>query len=288
MAEKDQTSADRDAMLREMARHRGFRLVKSRRRKPGVGDYGRYGLTEAAGKRVFGFGVKGLTATGEEIAAFLRKSELSAWGASVDATPDRPVARKKPEPEVEAMPEPEPVIRPRRAGARKAPATAREQKPEPIPPPPPPPPPPAQQPEPALAIRKATKDDTDAIAALIGGADNSAAIGARITEARRAKAVILVADRDGVIGVVVGSAFTTLQSGRIGRLSLILVSRDEQRQGVGRLLVDAAQAALTKQGCVLVEAVSDIAIRNAHAFFRKLGFEQASYRFTRAGDAAAD
>jgi hypothetical protein len=36
--------AERDKMLREMAQHRGFKLVKSRRRKPG-GDFGRYGLT---------------------------------------------------------------------------------------------------------------------------------------------------------------------------------------------------------------------------------------------------
>jgi N-acetylglutamate synthase-like GNAT family acetyltransferase len=287
MAEKDQTGVDRDAMLREMARHRGFRLVKSRRRKPGVGDYGRYGLTEAAGgKEIFGFGAKGVTATGDEIAAFLRKGELSAWSASIDATPARPAERKRIEPE----PERESEIRPRPTRSIKArkPPTAAPLRPKKKPEAAPPLPPPAPKPEPALAIRKATKDDTDAITALIGGADNSAAIGARITEARRAKAVILVADRDGVIGVVVGTAFATLQSGRIGRLSLIVVSRDEQRQGVGRLLVDAAQAALTKQGCVLVEAVSDIAIRNAHAFFRKLGFEQASYRFTRAGDAAAD
>ncbi|QNA85231.1 GNAT family N-acetyltransferase [Sphingomonas sp. So64.6b] len=281
MADPDRAKEE-DETLREMARHRGFKLVKSRRRKPGVGDYGRYGLSDSAGKQVLGFGAKGLTATGEEIAAFLRKGELSAWGASVDATPARPIARKPAsKPEAETIPQPEPAIRPRRAGRRTAPATPEpREKPEPAPAAPPPP-----SPEPTLAIRKATKNDADAIAALIGGADDSEVIGARITEALRAKAVILVADRDGVIGVVVGSAFTTLQSGRIGRLSLILVSRNEQRQGVGRLLVDAAQAALTKQGCALVEAVSDIAIRNAHAFFRKLGFEQASYRFTRAGDA---
>ncbi|MGY4397213.1 N-acetylglutamate synthase-like GNAT family acetyltransferase [Sphingomonas sp. UYAg733] len=279
----DIAGQDRDEMLRNMARHRGFKLVKSRRRKPGAGDFGLYGLTEAiGGKEIVGFGAKGLTATGDEIAAFLREGELSAWGASIDATPARPVARKKPEPEPDDEPEPE--IRPRAVRSSKlrkpsaAPPLPPKKKPEPAPPA-----------EPALTIRQATKDDAVAIAALLraldGAQDEGAKTGTRIAEAQRDKAVILVADRDGVIGVVAGSVFATLQSGRIGRLSLILVAPDQRRRGVGRMLVEAAQAALAKRGCAQVEAVSDIAIRNSHAFFRKLGFEQASYRFTRAADA---
>jgi hypothetical protein len=35
----------RDEMLREMAKHRGLRLIRSRRRKPG-GDFGRKGHTD--------------------------------------------------------------------------------------------------------------------------------------------------------------------------------------------------------------------------------------------------
>jgi hypothetical protein len=69
--------------LREAARHRGLKLVKSRRRTPGVGDYGRFGLTDQQGKALFGFGKDGLTATAEDIAAFLRGQAATAWGASI-------------------------------------------------------------------------------------------------------------------------------------------------------------------------------------------------------------
>jgi len=48
--------------LRDMATHRGFKLVGSRRRKPG-GDFGLFGLTDAGGEPVFGI-EKGALKTG--------------------------------------------------------------------------------------------------------------------------------------------------------------------------------------------------------------------------------
>ena len=75
---------DRDTMLRDMAANRGCRLVKSRRRTPGVGDYGLYGLKDAAsGKDVFGVGDDGLTATPEEIEAYLRRGLVADWKSSL-------------------------------------------------------------------------------------------------------------------------------------------------------------------------------------------------------------
>ncbi|RYD95916.1 MAG: N-acetyltransferase, partial [Sphingomonadales bacterium] len=67
--------------LREMAAHRGFRLVASRRRKPG-GDFGKYGLTDATGAQVFGFDGGALSATAGEIEAHLRGAASSAWSSS--------------------------------------------------------------------------------------------------------------------------------------------------------------------------------------------------------------
>ena len=119
--------SESDDKLREMAANRGCRLRKSRRRKPG-GDHGRFGLVDAkTGKEVFGFGRKGLTATADEIEAFLRGGAAKGWKSSLagtkaskrsqaEAGPARKTARK-------AKPEPKPKklvlreARPRDAGA---------------------------------------------------------------------------------------------------------------------------------------------------------------------------
>jgi mannose-6-phosphate isomerase-like protein (cupin superfamily) len=67
--------------LREMAAHRGYRLVASRRRKPG-GDFGLYGLKDARGEPVFGVEKGALKASGEEVEAFLRDGTRATWAKS--------------------------------------------------------------------------------------------------------------------------------------------------------------------------------------------------------------
>ncbi|MBV9373009.1 MAG: N-acetyltransferase, partial [Alphaproteobacteria bacterium] len=82
---------DGDAALGAMALNRGCKLVRSRRRKPGAGDYGRYGLKDSAsGAEILGFGPDGLTATAEEIERFLRGSPAASWKRSLAAAADAP------------------------------------------------------------------------------------------------------------------------------------------------------------------------------------------------------
>src|SRR3954467_223337 len=89
---------DRDEMLRDMAANRGCKLVKSRRRTPGVGDYGHYGLKDAeTGADVLGIGADGLTATAEEIENYLRRRNMADWKSSLPAAAvpeEKPKARK--------------------------------------------------------------------------------------------------------------------------------------------------------------------------------------------------
>lgn len=89
--------------LREMAAHRGFRLISSRRRKPG-GDFGRYGLADAEGAPLFGIEGDTLTATPEQIEEYLRGSTSSAWSKSAGPVKARPRPRKKPEPRPKPAP----------------------------------------------------------------------------------------------------------------------------------------------------------------------------------------
>jgi ribosomal protein S18 acetylase RimI-like enzyme len=100
--------SESDEALREMAANRGCKLVKSRLRTPGKGDYGCFGLKDAkSGREVFGFGEKGLTATSEEIADFLRGNAAATWKSSVGTARRAPRPRPAPEPK----PEPKLVLR---------------------------------------------------------------------------------------------------------------------------------------------------------------------------------
>lgn len=89
-------ASERNDDLREMARNRGLKLVRSRRRKPG-GDFGRFGLTDAAGKPLIGIGKHGLTATDDEIEAYLRGAASADWAASTKGLKPKP-ATKPPKP----------------------------------------------------------------------------------------------------------------------------------------------------------------------------------------------
>jgi len=101
--------SEQDAELREMARHRGFRLVKSRRRKPG-GDFGRYGLKDLGGEPAFGFDDGGLTADAEQIEAFLRNDARATWTKSAGSAKRAPRAKPAPPPKPAPKPRPLPKL----------------------------------------------------------------------------------------------------------------------------------------------------------------------------------
>jgi N-acetylglutamate synthase-like GNAT family acetyltransferase len=261
-----------DDALREMARHRGLRLVKSRKRTPGVGDYGRYGLTDAKGAELFGFGKQGLTATAEELAEHLRSGDVSTWQRSVAATP---AAARPPRPRARAVPPapPPPPPKSKAAPARKPQAAPKATPPEQ-----------EREKEKPLSLRAATASDAAAIASLIEETRttaDAAAFGRRLTALRKTRGAAMVAQREAVIGCIAWTMIETLQHGPVGRITLLVVTDDERRQGLGRRLVEAAQDALGRAGAERIEVMSDITMRNNHSFFRKLGFDQASYRFTR-------
>ena len=70
--------------LAESARNRGLKLVRSRVRTPGKRRFGKAGLTDKAGKAVFGMDDKGPNAKPEDVEEYLRNLGAKDWGASLD------------------------------------------------------------------------------------------------------------------------------------------------------------------------------------------------------------
>lgn len=267
------------AALREMAANRGFRLVRSRRRKPG-GDFGRYGLADAkTGKQLFGFGKAGLEASAEEIEEHLRGRSESTWqgslraaGKSASARPPRPAAESKPAP---ARPQraraAEPVERPVKARPKRDPVSK-------APPPPSPPP--------TLRIRTADSVDGDSVAALVRelgfeiASDDAAERIGRLS--RAGEAVLIAKLGDDVVGCLTWHVMPVLHRPLpVGRISMLVVARAARRKGVGKALVAAAEERLSRRGCGLVEVTSNLKLSAAHKFYRSLGYEKTSYRFAR-------
>ena len=242
--------SENDEKLREMAANRGCRLRKSRRRKPG-GDHGRFGLVDAkSGKEVFGFGRKGLTATAEEIEAFLRGGAAKGWKSSLAGTK---ASKRSP------------------AEAGPARTIAKRPKPEPKP----------KQ----LVLREARPKDAGAIAVLLAslGYDvTETDAKRRLAHLKKAGEPPLVAERRGVIGCLTWHITPVVHRPRpVGRITMMVVAEEARGEGVGAALVAEAEARLKAAGCGLVEVTSNIKRLRAHNFYEKLGYERTSYRFAK-------
>jgi len=300
---------ERDIMLREMAQHRGFKLVKSRRRKAG-GDFGLYGLTDAAtGQDCFGIGKDGLEKTFEEVEAYLRDAARADWKRALGTAGEGAKPARKKAVEVEAKRErPTPTrhpgldpgstspsdaegseaeerrwmpdqvrhdevgeeVAPSKRKAAKPKKTAPKRAPEPEP-----------EPAPPLVIRDAKASDAKAIATLIDASDGDLA--PTLRQLIQSGQAPLVAEEGEVIGVAAWQVLPLLQQAApLGRITLLRVAEAQRRRGVGRALLEAAEARLADRGCEAVEVLSGIDVGNAHGFFRRLGYERTSYRFARA------
>ena len=237
-----------DDALRELAENRGCKLVRSRIRTPGRGDYGRFGLKDAkTGREIFGFGKKGLTATGEEIASFLRGNAAATWKSSVGS------ARR-------AAPA---------AGPKPAPAPA-----------------PKPKPEPKLVLRDARPKDAAGIAALIeslGYEARAADVKRRLALLTRSGQQAIVAEKGKLVGVMTTSMMQVLhRPAPVGRISMLVVAEEARGAGIGAALVAEAEKRLAARGCGLVEVTSNRKRIRAHVFYEKLGYERTSYRFAKA------
>jgi GNAT superfamily N-acetyltransferase len=256
--------------LAETARNRGLKLVRSRVRTPGKRRFGKAGLTDASGKPVFGMDAKGPTATPDAVEDYLRRLEAQDWGASLSA-PERP--RRKPKPQ--AANDQAPLAR---ATAASPPAPpAKPAKPKPAKPKPPPPSP---------KIREAKPSDAARLAELIrelGHDIDEKQVRKNLAALKKTGELPLVATLGKqIVGMCgVGKRIVIARPAPLGRITALIVTREAQGRGIGRMLVDAAEAWMRKAGCQLAELTSNDRRAEAHAFYRHLGYERTSIRFAK-------
>jgi GNAT superfamily N-acetyltransferase len=240
--------------------------VRSRVRTPGKRRFGKVGLTDASGKPVFGMDEKGPAAKPEDVEHYLRNLGAKDWGASLDVAVLPRKRKAKPTRQAANDAEPEPRSERKRA------------------PPPPPPPPPKPKPEPKPKIRDAKPADAKVLAELIHE------LGHEITEKQVRKnlaalkksgetPLVVTLDKK-VVGMIgVGRRVVIHRPAPLGRITALVVTKEAEGEGLGRMLVEAAEEWMRKKGCQLVEVTSNDRRTAAHAFYRHMGYERSSIRF---------
>jgi GNAT superfamily N-acetyltransferase len=252
--------------LAESARNRGLKLVRSRVRTPNKRRFGKVGLTDASGKPVFGMDAKGPAASPDDVELYLRNLGAKDWGASLDVA----VLPRKRRPKRLAHE----AANDRHAGRENAPPTS----------PPKPKPKAKSKPKPKPKIRDAKASDAARLVELIHE------LGHEITEKQIRKNLAalkklgespLVATLDKkVVGLCGNSRRVVIhRPAPLGRITALVVAKEAQGEGIGRMLVEAAEEWMRKKGCQLVEVTSNDRRAQAHAFYRHMGYERTSIRF---------
>ncbi|MGE5562604.1 MAG: GNAT family N-acetyltransferase [Bacillota bacterium] len=255
------TDADLD-QLAEAARNRGLKLVRSRVRTSTKRRFGKVGLSDESGKAVFGMDAKGPTAKPEDVEEYLRRLNMKDWGASVDVAAPQRSRTGKPRPTRPPANDeaPKPKPKPKRA--------------------------PSPKPAPKPQIRDARPSDARRLVELIGLLEkeiDEKSLRRNLARLKKDGETPLVATLGKeVVGLCGISARVMIhRDAPIGRISPLVVAEQAQGRGIGRMLVEAAEAWMRKKGCKLAEVTSNDRRAEAHAFYRHMGYERTSIRFAK-------
>jgi ribosomal protein S18 acetylase RimI-like enzyme len=173
-------------------------------------------------------------------------------------------------------------VLPRKPKARPARRAANDPEPVPRPKPAPPPPKPREKPKPKL--REAKPSDAPQVVELIqflGHEIDEKSVRRNLGRLKKAGEMPIVATLDKtVVGLIGIHRMTTVhRPAPVGRIPVLVVAKEAQGHGLGRMLVEEAERLLKKAGCQMVEVTSNDRRGAAHAFYRHMGYERTSIRF---------
>jgi predicted N-acetyltransferase YhbS len=131
-----------------------------------------------------------------------------------------------------------------------------------------------------LKLRPAASADAAILSQLteeLGYPADPAALGARIERLTGRKDDLLLvceADDGTVAGWMQAHACITFESGFRAVILGLVVAKNRRRQGIGRLLVHAAQTWAISVGAPVIVVRSNVQREESHAFYPALGFEK--------------
>jgi len=136
-------------------------------------------------------------------------------------------------------------------------------------------------------IRDARQEDAPAVARVVDqlGYPTSAEAGAarlrRLAESPADR--VFVAELDGeIVGAASVHVSLTIEYDEpAAKLSAIVVDEGHRRRRVGEALVAAVEEEAARQGCCLVFMTTAERRADAHAFYRRLGYEETGRRFAK-------
>ena len=136
-------------------------------------------------------------------------------------------------------------------------------------------------------IRDARQEDAPAVARLVdqlGYPTSAEAVSARLRRlAENPADRVFVAELDGeIVGAASVHVSLTLEYDEpAAKLSAIVVDEGHRRRRVGEALVAAVEEEAARQGCCLVFLTTAERRADAHAFYRRLGYEETGRRFAK-------
>ncbi|EJL01593.1 MULTISPECIES: GNAT family N-acetyltransferase [Pseudomonas] len=138
-----------------------------------------------------------------------------------------------------------------------------------------------------MKIRNALLTDAESVSKLLGQLGYQASPRLirdklEILGASTCDTVLLAQDGVNVVGVISLHVLELFhQPGRLGRITSLVIDENYRGQGVGAMLVAAADAFFTKQLCTRVEVTSGDHRTEAHAFYVRQGFAVDERRFVK-------
>jgi N-acetylglutamate synthase-like GNAT family acetyltransferase len=137
---------------------------------------------------------------------------------------------------------------------------------------------------PAVSIREASAGDEAQVAALLVELGYPATLD-EVTrrferlEREASSWLWLAVDGERVVGLVGLHVMPVIEREPLGRVTAIVVTEAERRVGIGRALMARVEEEARRQGCERLEVTTADRRTEAHAFYRGLGFVEASRRF---------